>query len=135
MASKIKILDPVQGLIDYTNDIKPYHTKVIEAVIEYIGREAIAVSVFEYFDFTIEALYEFDGNYICLIGGYGTPYFGDPVNILVSSPDVSKTISEYPAIGTGFFIVLGDKTTLFDPTVNVNLSITSSTRCLTLQLM
>jgi len=127
MASTIKILDPVQGLIDYTNDIKPYHTKVIEAVIEYVGQETIDVSVFEDFDFTLEVLYEFDGTYICLAGGYGTPYFGDPVNIMVSSPDVSKTALDYPAIGTGFFIVLGDKTTLFDPAVNVNLSMTSST--------
>jgi len=126
MASTIKILDPVQGLIDYTNDIKPYHTKVIEALIEYVGQDTLSVSVFEDFAFTIESLYEFDGNYICLIGGYGTPYFGDPENLLVSSPDVSKTILEYPAIGPGFFIVLGDKTVLFDPTVNINLSIISS---------
>jgi len=126
MASTIKILDPVQGLIDYTNDIKPYHTKVIEALIEYVGQDTLSVSVFEDFAFTIESLYEFDGNYICLIGGYGTPYFGDPENLLVSSPDVSKTILEYPAIGPGFFIVLGDKTVLFDPTVNVSLGITSS---------
>ncbi len=126
MASKIKILDPVQGLIDYTNDIKPYHSKVIEALIEYVGQETINVSVFEDFDFTIEALYEFDGNFICLLGGYGTPYFGDPENIVISSPDVTKTILEFPAIGTGFFVVLGDRTTLFDPLVDVSLSITGS---------
>ena len=126
MATTLKILDPVQGLIDYTNDIKPYHSKVIEALIEYVGTESIEVTVLEEFEFEIGLLYEFNGNYVCLIGGYGTPSFGDPENILVLSPDVSKTVIEYPAIGPGFFIVLGDKTVLFDPAVDVVLSISSS---------
>ena len=126
MARNLKILDPVQGLIDYTNDIKPYHTKVIEALIEYVGVETIGVSVFEDFKFNLEMIYEFDGTYICLLGGYGTPSFGDPEDILILSPDVSKTILEYPAIGAGFFITLGDKTVVFDPTVNISLSIESS---------
>ena len=125
MAQTLKILDPVQGLIDYTNDIKPYHSKVIEALIEYVGTESIEVTVLEEFEFEIGLLYEFNGNYVCLIGGYGTPSFGDPENILVLSPDVSKTVIEYPAIGPGFFIVLGDKTVLFDPAVDVVLSISS----------
>ena len=126
MAQTLKILDPVQGLIDYTNDIKPYHSKVIEALIEYVGTESIEVTVLEEFDFEIGLLYEFNGNYVCLIGGYGTPSFGDPENILVLSPDVSQTIIEYPALGPGFFIVLGDKTVLFDPDVDVVLSISSA---------
>ena len=126
MASNIKILDPVQGLIDYVNDIKPYHSKVIEALIEYVGSESIDVTVFEDFDFKIGMLYEFDGVYVCLLGGYGTPSFGDPENILVLSPDVTKTVLEYPAIGDGFFITLGDKTSVFDPAVNIDLAIASS---------
>ena len=126
MAQTLKILDPVQGLIDYTNDIKPYHSKVIEALIEYVGTESIEVTVLEEFEFEIGLLYEFNGNFVCLIGGYGTPSFGDPENILVLSPDVSKTVIEYPAIGPGFFIVLGDKTVLFDPAVDVVLNISSS---------
>lgn len=32
----IKQLDPIQGLIDYVEDIKPYHTKIIEVMIEYV---------------------------------------------------------------------------------------------------
>ena len=125
MATKFKILDPVQGLIDYTNDIKPYRSKIIEALIEYVGTESIEVSVFEDFDLTLDMLYEFDGNFICLLGGYGTPSFGDPAHILVLSPDASKTILEYPAIGPGFFIVLDDKTSLFTPDTNVDFNISS----------
>ena len=125
MATTFKILDPVQGLIDYTNDIKPYHSKVIEALIEYVGTESIEVTMLEDFGFEIGLLYEFDGNFICLLGGYGTPSFGDPENILVLSPDVSKTILEFPAIGPGFFIVLGDKEFIFDPDVDLVFDISS----------
>jgi len=125
MASKIKILDPVQGLIDYTNDIKPYHSKVIEALIEYVGVDTVAVTVFETFEFDIAMLYEFDGNFVCLQGGYGTPSFGDPANILILSPDPAKTVLEFPAIGPGFFIVLGDRTSVFDADVVLDLLIAS----------
>ena len=125
MATTFKILDPVQGLIDYTNDIKPYHSKVIEALIEYVGTESIEVTMLEDFGFEIGLLYEFDGNFICLLGGYGTPSFGDPEHILVLSPDVSQSILEFPAIGPGFFIVLGDKTFIFDPDVDLVFDISS----------
>ena len=125
MASNIKILDPVQGLIDYVNDIKPYHSKVIEALIEYVGTDKVEVTVLEHFDFTIGLLYEFEGELVCIIGGYGTPSFGDPENIMVLSPDVSRTILEYPAIGAGFFIVLGDRTRIFASENDLDLIMTS----------
>lgn len=41
----IKTLDPVQGLIDYVQDIKPYHTKVMEVLIEYVYDDAMAVTI------------------------------------------------------------------------------------------
>lgn len=53
MVDTIKILDPVQGLVDYVNDIKPYHTKVIESLVEYVGQEFVNVNIFEKFDFGI----------------------------------------------------------------------------------
>lgn len=53
MTDTIKILDPVQGLVDYVNDIKPYHTKVIESLVEYVGQEFVDVNIFEKFYFGI----------------------------------------------------------------------------------
>jgi hypothetical protein len=32
----IRQLDPIQGLVDYVLDVKPYHTKIIEVMIEYV---------------------------------------------------------------------------------------------------
>lgn len=33
--------DPVQGLIDYVLDVKPYHTKILEVWVEYIYGDAV----------------------------------------------------------------------------------------------
>lgn len=71
MVDTIKILDPVQGLIDYVNDIKPYHTKVIESLVEYVGQEFVNVSIFEEFDFGIILDYSVDNPYceVYIAGG------------------------------------------------------------------
>lgn len=33
--------DPVQGLIDYVKDVKPFHTKILEVWVEYIYNDAV----------------------------------------------------------------------------------------------
>lgn len=38
-------IDPVQGLVDYVLDIKPYHTKIIETLIEYVHTDEINVTI------------------------------------------------------------------------------------------
>lgn len=60
MSKNIKILDPVQGLIDYVNDIKPYHSKIIESLIEYVSIESVAVTMLEAFHFEIHLVYGFE---------------------------------------------------------------------------
>jgi len=42
--SYIKQLDPIKGLVDYVLDIKPYHTKIVDVMIEYVyNDDAVAV--------------------------------------------------------------------------------------------
>lgn len=125
MAEKIKVLDPVQGLIDYTNDVKPYHSKVIEALIEYVATDFIDVVVLDTLAIDFELIYKFDSDLFCGDGGFGTPSFGDPLDIVVASPDVSLTLQEYPALSSGFFIVLGDRRDVFDSVTDLDLFITS----------
>lgn len=36
--------DPIQGLIDYVNEIKPFHTKILEAVVTYAQSDDLNVS-------------------------------------------------------------------------------------------
>lgn len=50
--SYIKQLDPIQGLIDYVNDIKPYHSKVIEVMIEYVYDDVVNMRVDDAIQFT-----------------------------------------------------------------------------------
>lgn len=53
MAIIPKILDPVQGLIDYTLTIKPYHSKIIEVLEEYIHTDYLYVTMSDRIDFCI----------------------------------------------------------------------------------
>lgn len=46
-----KQIDPVQGLVDYVLEIKPFHTKVIEVLVEYINRDCVDVIVRDDIDF------------------------------------------------------------------------------------
>ncbi len=46
-------LDPVQGLIDYVLEIKPYHTKIMEVLVDYIHTDCINTKITEALDFCI----------------------------------------------------------------------------------
>ena len=58
-------LDPVQGLIDFVNDVKPYHTKIVEVLVEYVYdeptnasiNETIKIDVTDYLDTVVETYY------------------------------------------------------------------------------
>lgn len=39
--------DPINGLINYVNEIKPYHSKIIEVLTGYVYTEAVDVSISE----------------------------------------------------------------------------------------
>jgi len=45
MALVPKTLDPVQSLIDYTLEVKPYHTKIMEVLVEYIHTDYIQATI------------------------------------------------------------------------------------------
>ena len=53
----VRQLDPVQGLLDYVLDIKPYHTKVIEVLTSYVQTESVEVTMSE--TYTIDLQIEF----------------------------------------------------------------------------
>ena len=45
--------DAVQGLIDYVQEIKPYHTKLLDVLVEYTHTEPVRVSIAENFQIGI----------------------------------------------------------------------------------
>ena len=50
-------LDPIQGLIDYVEEIKPFHTKVLEVAVTYSQSDDIDVTFTEGFTVDITLLY------------------------------------------------------------------------------
>jgi len=50
---KIITIDPIQGLVDYVAEIKPYHTKVVEVLIEYVHADNIDVTIDEQLNFLL----------------------------------------------------------------------------------
>jgi len=118
MPNTIKFLDPVQGLIDYVNDIKPYHTKIIESLVEYVSTEFVNVTILEDFQLHIEFDFSYDINIAGCAGGYGALPFDDPENFPILSPDPSKMITDVqtpPVFTSNSFIVLEDRTQGLDP--------------------
>ena len=53
MASNIIPLDPVQGFVEYVQDVKPYHSKILEVLIEYIHTDVAQISITDSIDWKI----------------------------------------------------------------------------------
>lgn len=47
-------IDPTQGLVDYVNTVKPYHTKVLDILVEYVYTEKVDVRVNETWTWCME---------------------------------------------------------------------------------
>ncbi len=46
-------IDPVGGLVEYVQEIKPYHTKILEVLVEYISTDCIDVTFTEDFELSL----------------------------------------------------------------------------------
>jgi hypothetical protein len=89
MANTISNLDPILALVNFTQDIKPFHSKLIEVLVEYVYSENIKVSVTELFDMKIDSVYDFS-NVGCM-EGYGTQPWGETyVRKLNSTVDMNQ---------------------------------------------
>lgn len=45
--------DPLASLIEYVNEVKPYHTKVYEVILEYVHTEPVKASVKEKYHISV----------------------------------------------------------------------------------
>jgi hypothetical protein len=122
MASNIIELDPVQGLLDYVLDIKPYHTKVIEILTEYVYDELIEIGIVEDFNLIVDLQYPSPGTALdiaTITGGFNgiTPFDGFtswpviPPNITISGP-FDLTNPGYDVVSSSVCIP-GDRTALY----------------------
>lgn len=62
------IKDPIQGLIDFVNEVKPYHTKIIEVLVDYIYEETMKVGFEEQHLTQVVQQYDFHLSHLCSEG-------------------------------------------------------------------
>lgn len=126
-SNSLKLLDPVQGLVDFVLDIKPYHTKIVEVLIEYVYHEFADITIVDDINTTVDLFYPaLPANQLMPLacdGGYGTRSFGDPGKNHIISPNPTVAFESYPAINAGnnTFIVTGDRVSEFKSGVTVYL--------------
>lgn len=122
----INRFDPVTGLEDFVHDIKPFHTKVVEVLVEYVHCDELNVTIEDEWAWVITLVCPSPAMYCpperCT-GGFGEqPWDGlnsiepllDVKRILHGPPPVpdqnDPSLNEYVADG---FVVAGDVTEYF----------------------
>ena len=124
MINNLKQLDPVQGLVDYVLDIKPYHTKIIEVLVEYVYEEKVNVTILDLLNMEVHSYFPFEefGNFECDDGFSASPYGSGLTPVI--SPNQGISFVNYPAINptTNTFIVSDNRAGDFLPGTLVNLS-------------
>ena len=72
MTTTITTRDPVQGLVDYVLDVKPFHTKILEVWVEYIYNDPIHATIKDELDWEIHI--DFDRMNGCPYGWDTSPW-------------------------------------------------------------
>lgn len=72
MTTTITTRDPVQGLVDYVLDVKPFHTKILEVWVEYIYNDPIHATIKDELDW--EIYIDFDRMNGCKYGWDTSPW-------------------------------------------------------------
>lgn len=132
MTNTLKLLDPVQGLINFSLDVKPFHTKIVEVLVEYVYTEYIDVTIVDNMSMIVDVDYPLQNSgslpLICGSGhGYGNTPYGDSGRYPITSPNPSIPFGDYPAInGTlNTIIISGDISTKLIPGEQIHLLTTS----------
>lgn len=90
-------LDPIQALVDYINDVKPYHTKVIEVLTEYVYEENVNVTILEDLEWVADLTFPAETpTFITCDNGYSTLPYGGPGIWPIVSPNQDGNNLVYP---------------------------------------
>lgn len=120
----VRVLDPVEGLVGYVNDTKPYHTKIIEVLVEYVFGEPINVTITEDSHLQVDIARPSDPfvAFSC-DDGYSSRPYGGPNIWPVVSPNQGIAFENYPAIDstTDSFTVPGNRSGDFIPGTEIQL--------------
>lgn len=90
--------DPVQGLVDYVNDVKPFHSKILEVWVEYIHTDPIKSVVAD--NMFMELSMNIDRTSMACKFGFDS----QPWNDLISDVDVSEVVVGEIDVGNGITV-------------------------------
>ena len=103
--------DPIQVLISYVQDIKPYHTKIYEVILSYVYGETANVTIRERFSWVFDFVFDLYHQY-CIYAGWDVPAWGafwKPGGMILK-----EIIEIHPgAPSTSYFSIEGDWTDFF----------------------
>lgn len=88
MSNLIPSKDPIQGLIDYILDIKPYHTKIAEVGEDYVAEDLVRVTVLDQMNMEGVFVEDYDEDFACE-NGFGVNGFGDQDFSIFYQPDTT----------------------------------------------
>lgn len=118
-------IDPIQGLVDYVLDIKPFHTKIFQVLFEYIYTDAVATTVVD----TLNMYIDNNQTYITLAtdpalinpGGIaaGAFWFDSATGTLYLR---GNYLNPQFRVGTNILTLAGNYTGLFTPGFAFNIS-------------
>lgn len=86
------IKNPISGLVEFAQDIKPYHTKIIEVLVDYIYEETMNVKVDDEMSMDVKTDLDFHSEFCP--EGYGVPPWG---NEYTRGLDSTVDIGSFPA--------------------------------------
>jgi hypothetical protein len=87
-------IDPVQGLVDYTLEVKPFHSKIVEVLVSYVHSDFVGVSISDAIRFNMIFDMDYALDY-CPTAGYGVQPYGDYYR-LGQPPDPEWITESYP---------------------------------------
>jgi hypothetical protein len=87
-------IDPVQGLVDYTLEVKPFHSKIVEVLVSYVHSDFVGVSISDAIRFNMIVDMDYTLDY-CPMVGYGVQPYGDYYR-LGQPPDPEWGTESYP---------------------------------------
>lgn len=122
-----KQLDPVQSLVDYVGDIKPYHSKIVEVLIEFVNEDLVELSVEETPEWTFDFVKKQDTLMVrTCFPGFDTHVFGGSTTHTIASPNVAKQVNDqytYGFVQNGNeFVIPGNVQRTFRPDSNVTIT-------------
>ncbi len=105
--------DPVQGLVDYVLDIKPYHTKIMQVLVEYVYFDDVRVKFSEHMEMHIDFQSAKSHGAICEDAGWAMYPWGlldDNSDPFVVSGDPNSGYRPYQPYGTPSTVSYWDNT-------------------------